>query len=256
MLICNKYNHADVLAWSEPDIDLNVHDPPTFLAMTRVALSFRSERSLDPHEHLKILGTVMEGLPLNGLVTLVTHDEHTSREERDLRHIPTQHFWLHFLPKWPLLKRVRLAPLMTRGFIEMLLKGDRGRERPLLPSLTEISVAGSSLSALSTYPLYDALMKREQQGVRVELLDFRMCTPYPPRQAKAWLLSLTGFAHVLRPEETPKESEKMKSMWKTVVRGPFDNDKSGDVHSHSTYSSDDTDDYSDESWERQAYYCT
>ena len=252
MLICSKYNHADILAWTEPDIDHNVHDPPTLLAMTRVALSFSSDGSLDPDERLDILGTVMEGLPLNGLVTLATHDEHTSRDERNL---PTQHFWLHFSQKWPLLKRVRLAPLLTRGFIEMLLKDDWGREKPLLPSLTELSVVGSSLSTLSTYPLYDALMKREWQGVRVELLDLRMCTSYPPRQAKAWLRSLTEFSRVLRPEETPNKSEKLKSMWKTVARGPFDNDNSGDVHSDSTYSSDDADDDSDDSWERQAYYC-
>jgi hypothetical protein len=61
----------------------------------------------------------------------------------------------------------------------MLSEGDAGRERPLLPSLTELVVVDISLYALSTLPLCDTLMKRVEQGVPLEMLDLCMCLQDP-----------------------------------------------------------------------------
>jgi hypothetical protein len=150
-----------------------------------------------PTNRLEIFDIVMAGLPLDGLVTLVTDDEHTSGDERDLLTYP---FWHHLSPKWPLLQRVRLALFVTRGFI-VLLEDNGGCERPLLPSLTELAVVGFSLSELSMYPLYDALKKRAEQGVPVKILDLSMCTP--DRNAKVWLRSLNELVvDILGPEES------------------------------------------------------
>ena len=209
MLICSKHDHVNILAWSLPDIDVEVHDPPTLLNMTRVALSFRSGNG-DWIDRIQIIETVMAGLPLDDLVTLATHDENTSDD------FPTQSFWLRFSQKWPLLKRVQLARHVARGFIAMLLDDDGGRERPLLPSLTELTLVGFPPYELLT--LYDTLMKRVEQGVPVEMLDLSMCN-----WCDSWVQSLTELVvDILGPEESPGELEQMKSMWATVARGPFD----------------------------------
>ena len=215
MLICRKHCHVNILAWSLPDVDVEVHDPPTLLSMTRVALSFRSNDWIDC---TPILDKVMAVLPLDGLVTLATHDDNTCGNFPTV----TQSFWLHFSPKWPLLKRVRLSRHVARGFIEMLLEDDGGRERPLLPSLTELTLVGCSPSCeLST--LYDTLMKRVEQGVPMEMLHLSMCDC-----CESWFQSLTEIVvDILGPEESTGELE--QSMWETVARGPFDiHNESGD----------------------------
>ena len=248
VLIRSEDNHANILAWSVPNIDVEVHDPSTLLAAmlpTRLALSFRSDDWLSPDARLEILNTVMAGLPLDGLVTLAAHDLGSrSRHERDL---PTRRFWLHLLPQWPLLRRVRVAPPAARGFIAILLQGKGGRERPLLPSLTELVVVDYSIHELSFLPLCDALKKRVEQGVPVEVLDLRMCVPQPDGRAEGWLRSLSEIVvDVLGPEKTSDAREQMKSMWKTVARGPFaDNDNSREDN-HSDAGSDDKDEDGEE----------
>jgi hypothetical protein len=96
----------------------------------------------------------------------------------------------------------------------MLLEGDGGCERPLLPSLTELVVVDISLYALSILPLYDALMKRVEQGVPLEMLDLRMCPPDPKRPLSCtgdWLRSLREIVvDVLCPEKTDEEREQMR----------------------------------------------
>ena len=144
----------------------------------------------------------MTGLPLDGLVTLGTHDENISINERDF---PTHHFWLHLSPTWLQLQRVRLGPLVTHGFIGMLLEDDGGCERLLLPSLTVLAVVDFSFSELLMYPLYDALKKRVEQRVPVRILNLRMCTQ--DGRAKVWLRSLTELVvDILGPEESTNDN--------------------------------------------------
>ena len=92
-----------------------------------------------------------------------------------------------------------------------------GTRETLLPSLTKITVVDASLYELSI--LYDALMKRVEQGVPVDILDLSMCFS---SNTQPWLQSLTELVvDILGPEESREELEQMKSMWETVARGPF-----------------------------------
>ena len=179
---------------------------------------------LDPKKLIEILNTSMAGLPLDSLVTLAAHVG-GSRHDSD---VPTQYFWRNLSPKWPLLRRVRLAPHAVRGFIGMLLEDKGGCERPLLPSLTELVVVYSSLYALSFLPLCDALMRRVEQGVLVEMLDLRMCSTHEDGRGDGWLRSLCEIViDVLSPDKTFdfKARDQMDSMWDNVTRGLFVDDE-------------------------------
>ena len=165
VLIFDEGKSMTILAWSAPDIIIDVHDPFALLSVAlsaRVALTISSvySRGLDVLQE-----KAMEALPLESIVTLTT--QHCSRLD--------QQFWLHHAPKWPLLQCVRLAPPEARGFMEMLLQDSGGRENPVLPSLTELALIDGELSARRTNRLCDTLMKRIEQEVPLETLDLRMC---------------------------------------------------------------------------------
>jgi hypothetical protein len=218
-------DHLQLLAWSVPDIDTWVHDPPAFLGATlptRVNLSFRKCKA-----GTLTFEKMMVALPLDGLLTLATVDlcEYTGRPSR---------FWLRLLPNWPLLRRVRLGhwfmqhDMPSHGFIKALLKDDGGSKNPLLPSLTELSLHGAVLDDRALC-LRDALMKRVEQGVPLEMLDLRMCDTCPYTPVAVQLLSeivadVLCPLDFLGPEDT-KESrdaglvmlEKMRTMWSPLL---------------------------------------
>jgi hypothetical protein len=223
VLIRSDDYQADILAWTIPNIDDVVHDPPTLLAATqptRVALSFMSGW-LSYEARLEILYTVMPGLPLDSLVTLAAHDLRSSSGyfSNDLS---ARQFWPHILPKWPLLQRALLWSPAARGFIETLREDNGGRERPLLPSLRELVAVGSS-HAFSILSLSDTLMKRVEQGVPLEFLDLRAISA-DGGTAKDWFRSFSEIVvDVLDPEEASEAREQIESMWNIVarVRGPL-----------------------------------
>ncbi|KAF8268679.1 hypothetical protein EI94DRAFT_1700094 [Lactarius quietus] len=110
------------------------------------------------------------------------------------------------------------GPPADLGFIKMLLEGNGGSENPLLPSLTELVLVYAYLYQL---PLCDALMKRVEQGVPLEMLDLRLCLPDLDNAAAVQLLSEIVI-DVLGPEETFEAVEQIESMWDPLVaRGPF-----------------------------------
>ncbi|KAN0124576.1 hypothetical protein V8E53_010694 [Lactarius tabidus] len=221
VLIRTGENHADILAWSVPDFDAEVHNPPTLLAATvstRVALSFRSDSWAAFHERMETLDMVMSCLPLEGLVTLAAHDLYPSRQEGDF---PTWRFWSHLSPKWTLLERVRLGPVAARGFIVMLLQDKGEREGSLLPSLTELVMVDFSSYPISSLPLCNVFMKRVEQGFPLEMLDLRMCDA-PNVRLEDWLRSLSEIVvDVLGPEKNLHAKKQIQVMWETVARGPF-----------------------------------
>jgi hypothetical protein len=223
MLIRNNRKCVDMLAWPVPDIGVEVHDPPTVLGATlptRLALSFRCDETYlsGYYAHLELLGRLMAGLPLDGIVTLAAQD--VCSRTRSEWILPAKQFWLHISPMFPQLRRVRLSPPTARGFIEMLLEDNEGREVPLLPSLTELVVVDASEDDRSSLLLCDALMKRVEQGVPLEVLDLRMCYPshYDPRAELRQLNEIV--VDVLGPESY-EASEHMRSLWKSVHLGVF-----------------------------------
>ena len=232
VLIRNNAEYLDILAWPVPNIDVESYDPPTFLGATlptRLAFSFQCDDSLASSDaRLEILDTVMAGLPLDNLVMFATQDLRSCNPYRPL--LPTKPFWTHLSPKWPLLQRVRLAPPSASGFIEMLLEDNEGHERPLLPSLTDLVVVDFSLYQLLEFSICDALMKRVEQGVPLEMLDLRMCYRDSLDGNKEGLRLLSQIVvNVLDPEGNFEAREQMKSMWNILARGPFiDHDDSSE----------------------------
>ena len=168
MLVRGDSTRADLYAWTVADIDGEVCNSITLLASVfyaRVALSVTSRHWSLPETHAGILDAAMAALPLDSLVTLTA---------RNLTRIDEQ-VWRRHAPRWPLLRRVSLAPPAARGFREMLLNDNGGRESPLLPSLTKLVLVNTGLSARRTLRLCDALMQRVEQGVPLECLDLRTC---------------------------------------------------------------------------------
>ena len=166
VLLFSEKDYVTILAWSAPDITIDGHDP---FALLSVALSARIALSIASGTYSWGLDSlqkdVVESLRLESIVTPTAHH----RSHLDKR------FWLRHAPKWPLLRCVRLSPPEARGFIKMLLQDNGGRENPVLPSLTELTLIDSEISARRTNRLRDALMKRIEQGVPLETLDLRTC---------------------------------------------------------------------------------
>ena len=215
----NYENYLGIAAWSVPNIDVEVHDPPALLGATippRIALTFESGSRLRSGTLRQILDFVMVALPLNDLVMLAAQDLNIASDlARDLR---MQQFWLRHTPQWPLLQRVRLAPPITPGFIQMLLEDNGRHEKPALPSLTELVLDRESSNALSDLPIYDALMKRVEKGVPLDMLDLRTCQ-YDGDSFAAVQSFSEVVVNVLAPD--PEARKGITSMWDALARDPF-----------------------------------
>ena len=111
----------------------------------------------------KILNAAVTALPLDGLVTF------TSRS--NARFGVNTEFWRRQEPRWPLLKHFHLGRVPARRLREMLLLDNGERKRPVFPSLTRLELDHCALSARRTMRLCDALMKRVEQGVPLEVLE-------------------------------------------------------------------------------------
>ncbi|KAH9170623.1 hypothetical protein EDB89DRAFT_1276393 [Lactarius sanguifluus] len=217
MLIYNNIMCAEVLAWTLPDIDVELPNQTAFfdtMHSARVALSITNDDHWSPGINIGIFSAVIEALPLDGLVTLTAQTSSWPL---------TEQFWLRHAPKWPLLQRVRLTRSTVRGFREMLLGDDAGREGPLLPLLTTLVLVGSALIERKTFILCDALMKRVEQGVPLETLDLRKCLAI----GRGVELLSEIVADVLRPEKAFEQASEMLS--DPVARRIYleDNDSSG-----------------------------
>jgi hypothetical protein len=233
MLIRCKKRRMKFLAWPVPDIDVEVHgELPTLPIATppaHVALSIMIKDNFD--NHLEFLGTVMAAFPLDGLVTLIAQDFPSP---------PFEQFWHHNSLKWPLLRRVQLTPGVATRFTDWLLADRGGREDPLLPSLKELVLVDAQLDEHRTPGLCDALMKRVGQGVPLEMLDLRTCSPDPANPGAVQLLSEI-VVDVRGPEETLDARENLISMW-ALDHCPFKDDNSRKVYQSETDDDDDDDD--------------
>ena len=224
-------DYLNILAWPVPNIDVEVHDPPTLLGATvptRVAISFRSE-GWSGNVRPEILDAVVTALPLDSLVMLAAQDLVSYAQDS------MDQFWLRHLPKWPLLRRVRLSPFIDRGFLEALQEDNGGRKSPLFPSLTELVIVQGRYNYIGSAwtCLCDALTKRVEQGIPLEILDLRLCYPSPYLSAEVRTFSEI-VVNVLEPnlQGGPEEeldaskqmARRMMSSWELLARGPFAED--------------------------------
>ena len=237
-LIRGNNRRIDILAWPVPDIDSDVHEPhtsPTATPPARVVLSFRSKGWNHFDHHPEFIGTVMASLRLDNLMTLIAHDFKG----------PFEKFWQHNSLKWPLLRRVRLTPILATRFTDWLLSDKGGCEGPMLPSFEEFVLVDARLDGHWTRGLRNTLMKRVEQGVPLEMLDLRTCLPDPANPGAVQLLREI-VVDVLGPEETPDARAQIRSMWNRLDHGLFKSDNSGDACQSETDDDDDDDDDEDD----------
>ena len=224
MLIQGKKTRVDILAWPAPKISVEVQGS-TLLAATapaRATLSILSHHWTHLDSPNEVLGMAMRAIPLDGLVTLVIQDPLTP---------PFEQPWLPNLPKFPLLQHLWLTSTVATIFIDWLQTDDGGCEDPLLPSLKELVVVDAHLYEDWTLHLCEALMKRVEQRVPLEMLDLRTCHPDPGYPAAVRLLGEI-VVNILGPEETLDARAQIISMWDHSAPGSFvrhdDSDTSSD----------------------------
>ena len=213
VLIRGKKTRVDILAWPAPNIDVEVQGSNLLstTAPARVTLSIRGRDWIYIDSPNEVLGMAMRAVPLNGLVTLIIQDFLTP---------PFEQSWLHNLLRLPLLQNLRLTSIVATKFIDWLQADDGGREDPLLPSLKELIVVDAHLQVGWTLRLCEALMKRVEQGVPLEMLDLRTCRPDPGYPAAVRLLGEI-VVDVLGPEETLDARAQIISMWEYTAPGSF-----------------------------------
>ena len=113
--------------------------------------------------------------------------------------------WCLFLPNWPLLRRVRLGFDTSSAFMKALLVD---RKDPLLPSLTELALAQTTLHIHSIHCLRDVLIKRVEQGVPLEMLDLRMCYRCSYKEALSEItIDILRHLDILGPRPVPEDTE-------------------------------------------------
>ena len=196
----------DILAW--PAFNINDADGDTTLH-ERVALSVAFTQNINVlDDFIKILDAAVTALPFDNLVTF------TSRGNTQFG-LSTEFLRRHE-PRWPLLKHLHLGCVPARRVREMLLQDNVGRERPLFPSLTRLELIDCPLSARRTLRLCDALMKRVEQGVPLEVLDLRSC----PATSLAVQLLSENVVDVWVPKELLTIEGRTDLTW-DGARGPF-----------------------------------
>jgi hypothetical protein len=207
VFVCSRETYVKIAAWTLPDVPLP-NEVPLYepIPSARVAFSV-SNFDRSPGTCKGLFDTAIAALPLDNIVTLATEKFSMFDEQ----------FWLRHSPGWPLLCCVHLRPPAALGFMNMLLEENGERECPLLPSLTELVLVNTGLSARRTLLLCDAFMKRVEQGVPLETLDLRTCLA--TRRAVELLGEIV--VEVVAPEETLQKKALEFSKWESVPRGNF-----------------------------------
>ncbi|KAH9030010.1 hypothetical protein EDB84DRAFT_220671 [Lactarius hengduanensis] len=210
VLVSNDKTYTSMRVWTKPNIDVMSHSPvdfPKVMPSARVTFSV-ANKDWFPGTPAEIFEAAMTVLPVDSLVTF-TSQVRTSP-------LNTQS-WLRQAPRWPLLQQLCLAAPAARGFTEMLLEDSGERERPLLPSLTNLVLVDTALSARRTLRLCDALMKRVEQGVPLETLDLHTCLA----TSRAIELLSEIVVDVLGPENWKTVEERARTSSSVVARGLF-----------------------------------
>jgi hypothetical protein len=168
MVICGEGTCAEFLAWTVPDVDLDVNDPTTLCqagTSARVMFSASNNGWWRSGTDTEILDNLLRRIPVDSVSTL------TLQNQTQL----SKSVWLHHAPRFARLKRVRLVPTAVRAFREMLEEDALPHGPPRLPRLKALILDKVALTALRTYHLRDMFIKRAEQGTPVQSLDVRTC---------------------------------------------------------------------------------
>ncbi|KAH9041368.1 hypothetical protein EDB85DRAFT_2108767 [Lactarius pseudohatsudake] len=216
---------GEIFVWAFPDIDVELLNEQAFLDTAysaRVAFSVKNRYwSRSPEVGMATFDAVMEALPLDGLVTLTAQNR--------IRPL-TEQFWLRHAHKWPLVRCVRLTQPAERGFREMVLEDNGGRDSPLFLLLTKLVLVENALFERRTLRLCDTFMKRVEQGVPLEVLDLTTC--FATGRSVELLSEIV--VDVLRPEKTyePQYEVESQSVPTFVISGLNLEDESDDNYGY------------------------
>ncbi|KAH9987712.1 hypothetical protein BJV77DRAFT_772829 [Russula vinacea] len=163
ILINDQRKRVKIVAWN---MTVKADAPNTlFRASGPARLVFTAPCGSWNHEMANaIFDLLVTRLPVNSVSTLTTQNR--TRLSRE--------FWLSHASRLPLLERVLLVPTALMAFRHMLAE-DAPPDGPRLPLLTKLTLVGVTLTPITTLHLRNMLMKREQQGVPLEVLDLRTC---------------------------------------------------------------------------------
>jgi hypothetical protein len=167
ILLSGEVTGARMVAWTLPDVDVLV---PYLIAVDHVAARMVFSATADSGQwgfgtDTMILDTLLTHLSVNSISTLTAQDNTQFSKE----------VWLSHVPRFVMLKRVRLVPSTFGPFRQMLAEDGLPDGRPRLPLLTKLILVNVSLTMQRACLLRDALMKRIEQGAPVEDLDLRTC---------------------------------------------------------------------------------
>ena len=244
LFVQSEKSRVHIMAWTKPDIDIELRSPIALFVATRSArVTFIATSDFwSPGVDMDVFIDAMETLPLNSIVTFTAQDH---------RRLLDKEVWLHRVPTWPLLQRVRLTPSAARGLRGLLLEEDHWeRENVMLPSLTNLVLVQSTLSACRTLRLCDVLMKRVEQGVPLETLDLRSCLA----SNRAVELLSEIVVDVLGPAETLETKAQCLLTRDDEARGLFIPDVDSDEEVDDDDDDDDEDSDADEDAAEMAYW--
>jgi hypothetical protein len=216
ILLNGEEMHAEIVAWTVPDADLEVCGLAT---LTRAAVSARLDLTVTFSRHAcrggmetVIFDAMLTHLPLNAISTLSA--QNYTRLSKEV--------WLSHAQRFTKLNRVLLVTTAVRAFREMLKEDAPPNGLPRLPQLTKFILHKFSLTTDNTYRLRHMLIKRKENGVPLEALDVRTCDG---SERALQLLSET-VGNVKRPAKTLKEGHPSFIDWEERV-SPSDEGEDG-----------------------------
>ena len=169
MVICTCGVRFDMLAWTVPNIDLDVRDSSFILDTmlpARVSLSITHKR-WNPTFNInsRMFDAVLAALPLDSLVTLAAPN-HMEIDKR---------VWRSHAQRWRRLQCIHIGILSASQFRDVLLEDNGEHECSLFPSLIKLvlvdSISRSNGELIRA--LCDILIKRAEQGVPMKVVDMR-----------------------------------------------------------------------------------
>ena len=216
ILLNGEEMHTQIVAWTIPDVDLEVCDSATLKraavsARLDLIVTFSCQAYRDGMETV-IFDAMLTHLPLNAISTLSA--QNYTRLSKEV--------WLSHAPRFTKLNRVLLVSTAVRAFREMLKEDVPPNDLPRLPQLTKLILHKFWLTTDNTYRLRNILVKRKEHGIPLEALDVRTCHG---SEHALQLLSET-VEKVKRPTKTLKEGHPLFIDWEGR-ESPFDEGEDG-----------------------------
>jgi hypothetical protein len=130
ILLNGEYRHAEIVAWTIPDADLEVSNSVTLIkaaVSARLVLTVTTDSGWRDGMKTAIFDAMLSDLPLNAISTLVAQN----------RTRLTKEVWLSHAPRLTKLNRVFLVDTAVRAFREMLEEDASPNGLPRLGALLE-----------------------------------------------------------------------------------------------------------------------